>query len=73
MGDSGAFIIYNVYHQGDSVSAWAREDSLIVPEQVFGVDYIRGSGWYSTGIFTLEFVVRSTTGSETNCVAVFGP
>ncbi len=67
----GAVDIYNVYRHGDKVMAIARQDSLVAPKQVYGNEYISGSGLFSHASFTLEFVVETTTGTQTTCTAVF--
>lgn len=66
----GAVDIFNLYLQGDSLRALAHQDSLIVPEQVYGVDYIEGLGIYVDGTVSIEFDVRSTGGQRRSCVAI---
>jgi hypothetical protein len=68
---TGGLILHNVYQQGDSIYGVAHQDSLIVAPQIYGVDYFRGIGLFGNGSFTLEFIITTTTGQETPCVAIF--
>jgi hypothetical protein len=74
--DAGTFgdaslVIQNVLRQGDLVEALAHQDTLIVPQQVYGSDYISGIGLYSQSTFTLELVHETAAGQIIACVAVF--
>lgn len=68
--DTGV-ILLGLNAAGDSVFAIANLDTLHIPEQVYGVDYIEGAGLYSDDAFSIEYTLRTTTGQTTECVAVF--
>ncbi len=70
-GDDDAIDIHNLYVFGDSVRAIVTTDTLWVPQQVYGLDYIGGWAVYNRSSFTLDFKVQTSTGNETNCLAVF--
>jgi hypothetical protein len=63
--------IINVHHPPDTVHGRVHGDTIVVPLQVHGLEYIQGAGFYDGGGITLEYKVISTTSQETSCIAVF--
>lgn len=64
-------LLYNVHNDPDTVRGSVRGDTLFVPIQVHGFDYIQGQGFASGGGVTLDYKIITTTGVETPCIAQF--
>lgn len=67
---AGAVLMTNVHQAPDTVQAQVKGDTLTVPIQVYGVEYIEGEGFYTQGTITLEYRIIQTGGGETACTAL---
>jgi hypothetical protein len=63
--------IINVHTPPDTVYGKVHGDTIVVPLQVHGFEYIQGAGFYEDGGITLEYKVMTTTSQETSCIAIF--
>jgi hypothetical protein len=68
--EPGNLSIYNFHTVGDTVSATVNQDSIWLPPQIYGVDYLEGSGFFSQGTIAIEYVLWTTGGQTTHCVTV---
>jgi hypothetical protein len=67
--DAGAVMLTNVHQDPDTVVGEVHGDTLILPMQVYGFEYIEGEGFYSDGSIALQYKVIQTGGGETACIA----
>lgn len=63
-------VIIGLAQAGDSVFAYANQDSIIVPEQIYGDGAIVGKGLYSNGTVSITVEISDGMGGLDNCVAV---
>jgi hypothetical protein len=69
--NAGAISITNLHQDPDTVLAQVNGDTVTVPMQVHGFEYVEGTGFYSDGAITVEYTIIETGGGETNCIAHF--
>jgi hypothetical protein len=67
--NAGQVMLTNIHQDPDTIAGHVNGDTLTIPMQAYGFEYIEGTGFYSEGSITLEYKVIQTTGGETECIA----
>jgi hypothetical protein len=63
-------LIIGLIADGDSVQAYANEDSIFVSEQIYGDGTIKGLGLYENGTVSITLQITDGSGGLRECVAV---
>jgi hypothetical protein len=67
--NAGQVMLTNIHQDPDTIAGQVNGDTLVIPTQAYGFEYIEGTGFYSDGSITLEYKVIQTAGGETECIA----
>lgn len=63
--------VINLDTEPDTIAATVRGDTVLIPLQVHGVEYLEGKGIFSEGDIVIEYDRVLTGGQRTNCIAHF--
>lgn len=66
----GAVTILNLNQGSDTLSGEVRLDSIFIPQQTYGVQYLQGSGYFDQATVTIAYDLIQTGGQRTHCIAL---
>lgn len=63
-------IIEGLHLGNDIIAATTHLDSILIPIQVYGFDYLEGVGLLNDSLLTIEYSIIETGGSRENCISI---